>query len=254
MNILVTILQCRRVALPFLFVRYAVPMMRAQRGCSVCVHIVQHECLLKNINAHETSKLPASKQDLVVEWTEGGRYSGAFITRHSEQFERYPSIPSRRIAAEFAARQTYDLHLWLEDDAFVYDVDCARWSENLDANVVGSYRENNFGYVNTAHYVCRPSLDIQLLPFLGREEFWDLASSMYMIKDGVKALNLSSPRIEPTITRLATKRIAQLPSCAAARYNARKPESIVGLKRLLRQACSGDLHTLSIDFPDTAWD
>jgi len=254
MKILVTILQCRRVALPFLFIRYALPMMKSARGCSVCVHLVQHDYLLENTNAHETSMLPASKQRLVAEWTAAGRYAGAIITRHSEQFARYPSIPSRRIAAEFAAHHDHDLHLWLEDDAFVYDEDCGNWADTLGTNLIGAYRENAFGYINTAHYVCRPELDLQLLPLLRESENWNLEVSMYTIEGGRKMLNLSSPRIEPTITRLAEKRVTQFRPAAASRYNTRKPESIVALKSLLNRVCPAELHWLNLDFPGNLWD
>jgi hypothetical protein len=253
MKILITILQCRRVALPFLFIRHALPMMKAVSGSSVCVHLVQHEYLLEDANPHETSTLPPSKQQLVTEWTKEGRYAGAIITRHSEQFPQYPSIPSRRIAAEFAAKHGPDVHLWLEDDAFVYDEDCGTWSETLGTHLVGAYRENAFGYINAAHYVCRPEIDRQLLLLLRDPDKWNLCASMYIIQNGQKTLNLSSPRIEPTLTRIAAKRIAQLRPTAASRHNARKPESVVALKTLLKRVCPADLHWLALDFPGDLW-
>jgi hypothetical protein len=254
MKILVTILQCRRVALPFLFIRYSLPMMRSAPGCSVHVHLIQHEYLLDNINAHETSKLPRSKQQVVAEWTDAGRYAGAIITRHAEQFSQYPSIPSRRIAVEFAACHDHDLHLWLEDDAFVYDEACGNWSDTMGTSLIGAYRENAFGYVNTAHYVCRPELDLQLLPLLREPKNWNLNVSMYTDECAGKTLNLSSPRIEPTITRLAARRVTQLRPSAASRYNVRKPESIFALKRLLDRVCPADLNWLNLDFPDVLWE
>lgn len=253
MNILVTILQCRRVVLPYLFLRYTLPMMRAKIDGVVTVHLVRHEYLLPDINPHETSRLPVAKELLAREWTEEGRYAPATITTHSEQFARYPSIPSRRIAAEFAERHIHDLHLWLEDDALVYDVDCADWLGIMGENRAAVYRTNAFGYINAAYYLCTSELDNELLAALKEKDRWNLNASMYLNEGGEKILNLDSPRVEPLLTKLAGKRIAHLRPEAAARHNSRKPESTAALKSLVERVCPSELGLLAIDFPNVAW-
>jgi hypothetical protein len=228
-------------------------MMRASPCDRVTVHLVQHELSLPGTNPHATSLQSPEKQRLVAEWTRDGRYSDARVIRHAEQLAHYPSIPSRRMAMESAAAEAYDFHLWMEDDAFVFDPDWRVWPNAMNGNRVGAFRRNAFGYVNAAHYVSTPEHDALLLGELRRPELWNLYTSMYLVQNGEKVLNLHAPRIEPAITRLAAGRVGKLNARVAARHNPRNPAAAEELKDLLRGVCPDDLELLELDFPEVLW-
>lgn len=232
MRAVVTILQCRRVVLPYLFVKYVAPEMRRLFPGSFEVVIVQHRADVRSDTALlGTQQTPADQLGLVERWTREGRYAGAEVIQHAIEHPAYPSIPSYHLAARAALERRADFHLWLEDDAIVFDQGCARWPELLRDRDVGVYRD--FHHVNSAYFVSRRSYDERIVAPLSAYEAWTWRR-----------------RIEPFLARQARAGRAQLPPEYAVRHHARE-YPYCGLRYVVdfvRRWCPEELALLEIDF------
>ena len=247
MKILVTILQCRRVVLPHLFMEYSLPMMKKIPGIDINVHLIQHDAPKNFKSRMATSSYPIEKETLVNQWTKKGKYSGAIITSHNEFCSGDPSIPSWRKGFEYALESDADFFLWLEDDAFVYDTDCNLWPEILKDSLIGFYRDQPNGYIRNAHYVCNKKFVKLFLPFLRDQSLWNIHASIFSDEKN-RVLNIDAPRMESMITKLAGTSKKGLNSDFAGRYSSR-PEGQQKLKKLIQRVCPADASMLSIDFP-----
>jgi hypothetical protein len=171
-KIVVTILQARRVVLPYMFIRHVLPRMRAAFSGSIEVALVQHRTLPRRADGFlETTQHDESWGRRVAEWTQAGRFEGADIVPHDIQVPEYPSIPTLHLACREALRRQADFHLWMEDDALVWDEDCGRWPELFGPAEMGVYRY--FSDVNSAFFVTRPSFDARVLPGLADYGRWN---------------------------------------------------------------------------------
>jgi hypothetical protein len=248
MKTLVTIIQCRRVVLPHLFARYSLPMMLGKLGGDVGFNLIQHCCPPSITSRMETSKYPVEKEELVRQWSASGKFGAAKIIRHGEANSRDPALASWRIGFEQALKSQAELFLWMEDDAFVYDPDCDKWSSLLGKARVGSYRREPFGYIRNAHYVCTRPFVEEFLPLLRDENLWDMSRSIYS-DEKRRILDIDAPRMEPMLTKHAGTSLVDLNQNAAARYS-HDPARRGPFLGLLARVCPRDLGQLSIDFPD----
>lgn len=157
MRVVVTILQCKRAFLPYVFVRYCQPLMRDVTGWDFRTWIIRHEAMGGGPLSTNRSKRTNQR---VLQWQDEGMYEGAEVFSHSEWFPALPSLPSFLMAAEIALREDADYHLWLDDDAIVLDEECA-WEGIREAGV---YRENDI--INQAYFVSRPMLDARMTDML----------------------------------------------------------------------------------------
>lgn len=236
MKALVTILQCRRVVTPYLFIRHALPRMRQLFPGELEVLLIQHEARASSNPRLQSSALPAARQDLVREWTHEGRYAGAQILRHDTWHAPYPSLPSMQFAAERALDFGADFHVWLEDDALLMDPDCARWEELMGTSEVAIYRPGS-SIINTAWFVSRPSFDARILPGMRRRFLWRRFS-----------------RIEPWFRKKARGPLAEFPAHYATR-NHHKEYPYTGMKWLaahVAELCPDELDLLALDFGQEA--
>lgn len=160
-------MQCRRVVLPYLFVRYCWPEMQEAFGGELSVVLIQHEARNQRFGRLRSTRLGQERQELVRQWTAEGRYAGAQIVRHDDWHEPYPSLPSVRRCAEVALSQGADFHLWMEDDTLVLDRQCGQWDARLGSAEVGVYRPG-MHMVNICFFVSRPGFDRRILPRLRR--------------------------------------------------------------------------------------
>lgn len=167
----VTILQCRRAVLPHLFIRYALPKMQAVfPGVLSCV-VIQHRADASGGNSRlETLKNGSSGFDLVRKFTEDGMYDGADIIAHEIVHKPYPSIPSYHLGVKTALDRGADFHLWLEDDALVYDPECGAWDQLLGPREVGVYWR--FHELNSAYLLTRRSFAERILQPLSDYSKW----------------------------------------------------------------------------------
>lgn len=165
MKLVVTILQARRVVLPYFFCRYALPRMQAVFPGEIEVVLVQHRSLPQNPDVFlETSATDPERGRRVVQWTEAGKFEPATVVTHDHHVPNYPSIPTFHLACKTALERNADFHLWIEDDALVVDESCGHWPEVFGRREMGVYR--HFSDVNAAFFVTRPSFDERALPGL----------------------------------------------------------------------------------------
>jgi hypothetical protein len=245
MRVLATILQCKRVVLPHLFVRHAWPAMRERLGGGMDVLLVQHAARAPEPGRRHghTGHLPEDRLDEVRRWTRAGRYPGARILRHEEWFDRYPSLPSYRRAVEAALEGGYDLHLWLEDDAFVYDPACDAWADRMVGHDVGVFgfadeREDGGGrhrFVQVSHLLTTPAFDRRILRALRQRRGWDRGARLFgrsrWRRRGPKRLD--PRRIEPRATRLARSPARLDPGCAGKHHRGATAELHAALSRIV---------------------
>ncbi len=248
MKVVVTILQCKRVALPYIFLKYALPAMRDLCDFEIEPYLIQHIGIDSSDGHLETNRLPNTKLDLVAEWTQSGKYSNAIIIQHNTTFSKYPSLPSVRIGVETAIETKADFHLWLEDDALIFDTHCGDWPNIMGGSFLGVYHAKKEGYVNSAYLLSSIKFDELLLPALQDQTQWDISESMYHNVNGQRMLNIHSKRLEPTIARYSRNRWALLNSDFAARINPNKNQSSVNLYRLVKSLAPESLSLLELDF------
>jgi hypothetical protein len=233
LKLVVTILQARRVVMPYIFVKHALPRMRAAFPGEIEVVLVQHRSLPDAQRADpflETTKTDPAWGRRVVEWTDAGKFAGADVVTHEIHNPNYPSIPTfHRACAEALARRA-DFHLWLEDDALVCDESCGRWPEIFGDREMGVYRY--FSEVNAAFFVSRPGFDERALPGLARYERWT--------KD---------ERIERYLRRQLRTPRAHLNPAHAVRSH-RNPFPYTGVRfvaEMVRRIAPEDAHLLDIE-------
>ncbi|MGF1510296.1 MAG: hypothetical protein ACFB9M_12425 [Myxococcota bacterium] len=203
MKLVVTILQARRAVLPHVFVKYILPKMRAIFPGEVEAVIVQHRSRASGgRHALESGQLGDDKLDLVERWTREGRYAGADVIGHTVDHPPYPSIPGVHRCVQESLRRGADYHLWLEDDALVFDQECDRWDALLGEREVGVYRR--FHFLNSAYLLTRPSFDQRIVERLADYRWWTW-----------------SRRIEPFLRNQKRTKRAYLAMHHAVRYHHR---------------------------------
>lgn len=236
MKALVTILQCRRVVCPYLFIRHALPRMQQRFPGEIEVLLIQHQAKQQRFARLQSAKLPADREQLLAEWTAAGRYQPASVLRHAEWHEPYPNLPSMQIAAEEALRRKADFHVWLEDDAMLVDEDCDRWEELLAGAELGVYR-SGAKMINHAWFISRPSFDQRILPGIKRRWMWRRFS-----------------RLESWLRTQTKTAPAELEPRFATRHH-HKEYPYTGMPWLvaaIAELCPEELDLLTIDFGETA--
>jgi hypothetical protein len=228
----VTIVQCRRAVLPHIFVRYVLPKMRRIFGGVMECVIIQHRSQAPGGDHKlESTRWDPEKLAVVRRWTEEGRYQGADVIPHSIDHQPYPSIPGYHLAVKEALDRGADFHLWLEDDALVFDRACDRWDELLGGTEVGVYRR--FHQLHSAYLLTRPSFDRRILPKLGDYGRWNWRG-----------------RIEPELRRNMRTRLTFLEMSYAVRYHNRY-YPYTGLRyvvQAVREIAPEALPLLELDF------
>jgi len=236
MRALVTILQCRRVVLPYVFMRHALPRMRQSFPGEIEVLLIQHKARQQAGSRLRSHRLGKAREDLVEQWSAEGRYAGAQIHRHDTWHAPYPSIPSYHIAVQAALERRVDFHVYLEDDALLLDPDCGRWEELMGPAEVGVYRPRTH-IINSSWFVARPSFDQRILAGLSRYWWWRRSS-----------------RIESWLRRKLRGEPAILEESYAVKhhYNEHRFTGMRYVVERLTDLCPEDVGLLEIDFGDEA--
>ena len=170
MKVVVTILQARRAVLPYIFLKHVLPRMRRMIDGQVEVAIIQHRKIPRNADTFLATNKTAGGTQRVADWTRSGRFEAATIIGHDIEHPPYPSIPSFHLACEAALERRADYHLWLEDDALVWDEECDRWPEIFGPREIGVYR--SFSAINASYFVSRPDFDQRILSGLADYGHW----------------------------------------------------------------------------------
>jgi hypothetical protein len=180
MKLVVTILQNRRVALPYVFLENALPRMRREWEGDIETVLIQHRADASTQGSRFGSLQGDGSEGMerVRRWTdEDGKYDAADeVFVHREIYVRYPSLPSVRYAVEVALDRDADFHLMLEDDALVCDEECGSWPEFFGPGEIGVYRY--YHYCNSAFLVMRPPFLRRILPGLQDYDSWNERSRL----------------------------------------------------------------------------
>ncbi len=174
MNVVVTITQSHRVALPYIFIRHVLPRLRACFPGEIEVVLIQHRVdasgggtTLESLRAAGA----AEKLARVRTWTEEGRFVGATVVGHEIVHRPYPLIPSVHLGVRAALERRADFHLWLQDDALVFDEEIAHWPERLAGHEVGVYAPTP-QILHPAFLVTRPAFDRRIIGPLENYAAW----------------------------------------------------------------------------------
>jgi hypothetical protein len=235
-KLVVTILQARRVVMPYIFVKHALPRMQAIFPGTIEVVLVQHRSLPERPDEFlETNQTDPTWGRRVVEWTDAGRFEGADVVTHEVHNPNYPSIPTFHRACQAALDRGADFHLWMEDDALVCDPSCGRWPDMFGRREMGVYRY--FSEINAAFFVTRPSFDERALPGLQNYDGWT-----------------KQERIEKYLRKtLRTPRVHLDPSHAVRTH--RNPFPYTGTRfvaDMVRRIAPEDAHLLDLELGDGA--
>lgn len=182
MKAIITIFQCKRVVLPYIFTRYCYPIMKESFPGDLELNIIQHVggFTKKPLTHLVTSRMDNNKLKLVQEWTDAGRYAGANIIQHKEKWPRYPHMPSFKRGVELAVNGNFDYHIWLEDDALIFSDDCSKWC-NIEDGYIATC--NSSKIVCVAFMLTTLGFDKQILPLVSNKNIWKLGGTNFN-KDG----------------------------------------------------------------------
>lgn len=167
MKCVVTILQHKRVAMPYLFGTYSLPMMQERFNGEVKLFHIFHAS--NGLASHMTSNrvLGAERVEQVQQFIDSGHYANAIILNHTTTSDKWPTLPSLQLAAATALKEEADFHLWLEDDAIVYDEACSTWATALGSGDVGLFMDTNEKQmVNTAYFLSTREYDARFINML----------------------------------------------------------------------------------------
>ncbi len=259
MKAVITIFQCKRVVLPYIFIRYCLPKMQQIFPGEMKVFLIQHLANVSNL-CMQSGDICDSKLDLVKQWSDDDKFSGAEIIRHAEVVPKHPALPSYRIGVETALREHADFHVWLEDDALIFDEECSRWSEIIGEKDVGVYRPRS-NFIHVAYLVSRPDFDKRILEMMETEELWDIGSTkkpffrkrFFRRLLSYATLNLYEYGFSPPIGHVEyfmtkackTKKIALNANFAARFHQGIDPQLIINM---VKKVAPSELSLLKVDF------
>lgn len=250
MRYVVTILQHKRSAMPRLFGKYCLPMMHKRTGGIVHLYHIFHD--LEGIKGQlESNRVIPDKSLVRVRGLTGTGYFGeARIVRHART-HFWPIVPSLQLAAETALKLNADFHLWLEDDAIVYDTDCDTWALTLRDADVGLYADTDAKQmINTAYFISTREFDERFLRVLSElKPGVTLNSNLGKWSDYIGKNSL----IEHCAWRAARKPVYLGPDKMYKhhlyeRYRRTKAMVAAWLKNTIPGITDDDLATLSDDF------
>jgi len=253
MKAVVTIFQCKRVVFPNIFLTYALPRMQEIFPGEIEAYLIQHVGGFSNegLTRSETVKMDWGRLRLVQEWTEAGRYPNATIIRHSDSQPLYPHLPSFRRGLEIAVGEEADFHLWMEDDALVYDTECHLWPDLLADKDVADYEAHRL--VHVAYTVTTLEFDRRILPLISNhKDDWKVRGPNFD-RHG----NLEPWKVEARLARESSGRRVQLdPRHAARVHHESRLKRWAGRERcmeIIDQICPQEAEFFEIDFGYLDW-
>lgn len=249
MKLVVTIFQTKRVVLPYFNIRYTLPAMREAFPGDLVIYLIQHRGgshLLNSTKCYfETKDMPDECFERVKQWTQEGKYEGATIKSHTEHLGRYPSLPSMRKGIELALKEQADLHLWLEDDAIIYDLDCKNWSlPNGSIGVFTIFESEYSSFFKSAWLITTKGYDERAYPFFSESKNWNCRAT-HNEKEQV------TQRLEGALYHLAEDGFVNFKreGKAARMHLGNNTDEVV---EIVKKVAPEELPLLAIDFPE-AW-
>jgi len=255
---IVTIFQNKRVALPYIFGKYAFPKMKERFCGKLELWHIFHNADYKGAGLDSNKQLGREHVDRVSKWISKHKFFNANILSHKENSKEAPMLPSVERALRLAKEERADLHLFLEDDALVYDPDCGTWATTLGDCDVGLYRNTpGHGMINTAYFLGTAEFDNRLSKIL---EEYKRGMSLPANKGFWEDYRNKGSQIEHTAFRACRKPAILKSSCAVrhhvkngSKYRSTTADVKAWLTRTFPEITTEDLNLLDLDgFRDTA--
>jgi hypothetical protein len=245
MKCIITILQNKRVSLPYLFGKYSFPKMRKiYPGDFSLVHI-WHNAHNPDYHLESNRKLGGEKLLNVEAFINSNKFFNAEIITHNKTSPEWPGLESIKLALETTIARNADFHLWLEDDAIVYDKDCDYWATTLGSCDVGLYRDTNCKQmINTAYFLSTSEFDKRLLHII--HEYKAKPRDLYKGKGSQLEHTFWLAARKPSVFDL-DKAIRHHPY---SKHTKTSKDVADWLSRKLPDISTGDLHTLRLDFDE----
>lgn len=159
MKCIITILQNKRIALPYIFNKYCMPALCKRFNGKIELFHIFHNTHVST-SAMASNKIDASEIKKVEQAILADLFAEATIISHKEINKEMPSLPSFKLALKIARQEKADLHLWMEDDAIIYDKDCNSWATSLGNADAGLYMNTNEKeMINTAYFLSTREFD-----------------------------------------------------------------------------------------------
>lgn len=162
----ITITQNKRVALPFIFGKYILPRMKESFGEVKLFHVF-HNLHVRHGQLESNRDYGLEALGRVRYFIGNKKFNEAIVVDHQEVNLNHLILPSLIMCADIAIKEKADYHLWLQDDAIVFDKDCHLWQFIMKGKDVGLYR-NTFGQqmINLAFFLSNTDFSKKLLPSL----------------------------------------------------------------------------------------
>lgn len=241
----VTITQNKRVALPFIFGKYILPRMREVFGGEIKLFHIFHNTHVDHIQLESNRDYGLTALDRVRYFIGNKWYGEATIIDHQEINLNHLILPSLIKCLEIAIAEQADYHLWMQDDAILFDKNCHMWQFLMKNHDIGLYRNTSHQkMINIAYFLSTLQFDEKLLPFL----------HSYVRNQEVDWTPYGS-QMEHTFWK-ASQSQALFPSQFASRHHVggKYASSCSDVKRWLRimvpEITEEDLNLLNIDFPE----
>ncbi len=192
----ITIFQCKRAILPHFFIRYIYPQMKALFPGEMKLYLIQHTPT-GGQNCTKSATMSDDNLKMVRDWTDNGMFEGASIIQHSDFCQNDAVLPTYRRGVKLALDESADFHLWIEDDALVFDRGCGSWTETLKDKEVGVYRDYNM--INCAFFVGTPSYEKKIYDIMLDESKWNQRAAFWL--PDRREMDINAPKIEPILTK-----------------------------------------------------
>jgi hypothetical protein len=163
----VTIIQNKRVSLPFIFGRYCLPKMREMFDGKIELYHIFHDLHTQHGELESSRDYTEDSLENVRQFIEYDLFSEAIVISHRESSIEHLALPSFKMALEMTIQRDADFHLWMEDDAIIFDKECNLWEKKLGDADVGLYRDTRSQkMINTAFFLSRGSFDRRMLKYI----------------------------------------------------------------------------------------
>jgi hypothetical protein len=253
MRCVITIIQNKRIALPYIFNKYCLPMYKkCFRGDVKLFHIF-HNCHGNQGALYSNASMGEGHVRKVMKFIKDKQFPEAKIIEHNTVSKEWPALPSYKLAIDVAIREKADFHLWMEDDAIIYDRNCNTWALTLGSGDIGLYRDTDKKeMVNIAYFLSTNEYDRRLKRLM--HEFYKGVEIPSNLGNWGNYAGKGS-LIEHMAWRASRKPIL-LERYKAYRHHPHKAHNVTGtmvkewLKKTIPDISKQDLWLLNLDFND----
>jgi len=250
---IITILQNKRVALPYIFGKYAFPVMQKLFPGKLILYHIFHDVNFKNAKLASNQQLGQKHLQHVRQFVKEYKFTNALIYQHTKTSTEAPALPSIKLALQVASDENADIHLWMEDDAIVFDPNCNTWFTTLANGDVGLYRDTNQKeMINLAYFLSTREFDNRFALML---EEYKKHMSLPSNKGEWETYRKHGSQIEHTAWRASRKPVLLNSNCAFRHhpyetYRRTRKDVEEWLQKIFPHITLEDIKLLETDFDE----